>query len=149
MSTPSTTTIYDLVLMLDAAAPSDARSKIAGDVEAQIKAGGGEITSTKEWGERKLTYEIDHRDSADYRLLQFEAPPTLIESLSRALRITDGVVRARIIKSEQGSTPPDSAAPPPLATVTDTTAPAVVEAIVEEEVVVAAEYEPAVEADKS
>ena len=58
-----------------------------------------------------MAYRINHQPDADYHLLQFKAPPTLIETLSHDLRITDGVVRFRVIKNLPGTPPaPDSAA---------------------------------------
>ena len=49
-------------------------------------------------------------------VLQFEAPPTLIETLSHDLRITDGVVRFRVIKNLPGTPPAPDSAPPVVAT---------------------------------
>ncbi len=56
---------------------------------------------------------INHQPDADYHLLQFTGPPTLIETLSHDLRITDGVVRFRVIKNLPG-TPAAPESPPPV-----------------------------------
>src|SRR5205807_8233033 len=66
-----------------------------------------------DWGRRPLAYEIRHQPDAEYRLLQFKAPGTLIDDLSHTLRITDGVVRFRVIKNRPG-TPPAPSSPPPV-----------------------------------
>jgi ribosomal protein S6 len=60
-----------------------------------------------------MAYRIRHQPDADYHLLQFTAPPTLIETLSHDLRITDGVVRFRVIKNLPG-TPAAPESPPPV-----------------------------------
>jgi hypothetical protein len=55
------------------------------------------------WGERPLAYPIEKKASAEYHLLQFHVGDVeLLASLSRTLRITDGVVRSRIIKLKPG-----------------------------------------------
>ena len=44
-----------------------------------------------------------HTADAEYHLLQFSGPPALVETLSYNLKITDGVVRHRIIKVTPGT----------------------------------------------
>ena len=62
----------------------------------------GDAVGEQPWGVRALAYEIDHRTQAEYHLLQFSGPPALIASLEHTLRITDGVVRHRVIKLPRG-----------------------------------------------
>ncbi len=105
MAAPAPT--YDLMLLLDPKADDATREKIRADVTSSIEAG-GTIVSSHDFGSRKLAYEIDHEGEAEYDLLQFEGPVTLLENLNRSLRITDGVVRFRIIKVRPGTpAPPD------------------------------------------
>ena len=66
---------------------------LAGDV---LRLAGGSIERNDDWGRRPLAYEIRHNPDAEYHLLQFRSPPTLIEELSHTLRITDGVLRFRM-----------------------------------------------------
>jgi Ribosomal protein S6 len=61
-----------------------------------------------------MAYEIDHRPEADYRLYQFNGDNALLERLNQRLRITDAVLRFRIIKVKPGQPtppPPDQQAP--------------------------------------
>jgi small subunit ribosomal protein S6 len=105
--------IYDLMLMLSTSAEDEQRAKILADVEAAIARAGGSVERNDDWGRRPMAYEIRHQPDAEYHLLQFKAPPTLIEDLSHTLRITDGVVRVRVIKVRPG-TPPAPSSPPPV-----------------------------------
>jgi small subunit ribosomal protein S6 len=97
--------LYDLVLLLDTEAEDDRRAKILADVEAAIAAA-GEVVGTHDWGRRALAYEIRHKPDAEYHLVQFHATPELLAELHRTLRITDGVVRWRIIKLRPGTPGP-------------------------------------------
>jgi small subunit ribosomal protein S6 len=100
MTRPAPT--YDLVLLLDPEAPQDARAKIVADARAAIEAQ-GELLRHDEWGERALAYPIQRKTSAVYHLLQFHAAGSgLLEGLNRSLRITDGIVRFRLIKLKPG-----------------------------------------------
>ena len=103
--------LYDLMLLLDTSAPEEQRKKILSDVESAISSS-GTIVSDHDWGTRALAYEIRHRTDAEYHLLQFHGPPELLANLQRTLRITDGVVRFRLIKLAPGTAgPPDPPRP--------------------------------------
>ena len=97
--------IYDLVLLLDLAAADDVRAKALADTRAQVEAG-GELVLEQSWGTRALAYPSEHRDQAEYHLLQLHGDGPLIEALERNLRIADGVLRHRIIKLAPGTPPP-------------------------------------------
>jgi small subunit ribosomal protein S6 len=100
MTLPAPT--YDLVLVLDPQSEEDARAKIVADTRSAIEAG-GELLRHDEWGERALTYPIDKHANGEYHLLQFHRAGTeLLSGLDRTLRITDGVLRFRIIKLKPG-----------------------------------------------
>ena len=100
MTLPAPT--YDLVLMLDPQAEESTRAKIVADTRSTVEAQ-GELLRYDEWGERPLTYPIEKKASAEYHLMQFHAAsPELLSGLDRTLRITDGVVRFRIIKLKPG-----------------------------------------------
>ena len=108
--------LYDLVLLLSTSAPEEQRAKILSDVESAITGAEGSIERRDDWGQRPMAYRIRHQPDAEYHLLQFTAPPTLIEPLSHDLRITDGVVRFRVIKNLPGTPPAPESAPPVVAT---------------------------------
>jgi small subunit ribosomal protein S6 len=105
--------LYDLMLLLSTGAPDEQRTKILSDVESAITGAGGSIERKDDWGQRPTAYRIRHQPDADYHLLQFTSPPSLIETLSHDLRITDGVVRFRVIKNLPG-TPAAPESPPPV-----------------------------------
>jgi small subunit ribosomal protein S6 len=111
--------IYDLILLLDLSVDDERRAKIVADARAAIVAE-GELLGDQDWGTRPLSYEIDHREAAAYHLLQFHGPASLIAALEHSLRVTDGVVRYRVIKLPAGSTPVAASAPP-LASPAETT----------------------------
>jgi small subunit ribosomal protein S6 len=102
--------LYDLVLMLDPNAPEGRGEQILGDVRSMIESGGTPV-GEHDWGLRKMTFEIRHRPDAHYTLFQFEGENDLLERLDHALKITDGVLRFRIIRVKPGSPPPPEPRP--------------------------------------
>jgi len=100
MTLPAPT--YDLMILLDPQVEESTRAKIVADARTAIEAQ-GELLRHDEWGERPLSYPIERKTSADYHLFQFHAASAeLLAALNRSLRITDGIVRFRIIKLKPG-----------------------------------------------
>ena len=99
--------IYDLTLLLDSAVEAERREQIVADV-ADLIDRTGEFIGRHDWGSRQTAYEVRKRADADYHLIQFRGPSTLLEQLDHNLKITDGVLRFRIIKLRPGTPePPD------------------------------------------
>lgn len=97
--------------MLDPGQEAPARDALAQEARGQIEAA-GTLKHENNWGLRKMAFEIEQRNEADYRWFRFEAPTELLEKLDHNLKIADGVLRFRIFKV-------DPAAPvmaPPAAT---------------------------------
>ena len=99
--------VYDLILLLDPETQEERRTNILASLEQVIERQ-GTIVSRHDWGLRPTAYEIHKRAEADYHLLQFQGPSELLNQLTHALKITDGVNRFRIIKLHKGTPgPPD------------------------------------------
>jgi small subunit ribosomal protein S6 len=97
--------VYDLVLLLDTQADDERRTEILDNVQAAIEKS-GEVVGRHDWGVRPTVYEIHKRPDADYHLFQFHGGVELLEQLDHTLKITDGVLRFRIIKLREGTPPP-------------------------------------------
>jgi small subunit ribosomal protein S6 len=108
---------YELVLMLDPGQDAAARDAVANEAKSQIEAS-GTLKHENVWGLRKMAYEINRRNEADYRWFRFEAPTELLEQLDHNLKIADGVLRFRIFKVDPDTpvvVPPTTSAPGPAA----------------------------------
>jgi small subunit ribosomal protein S6 len=106
---------YELVLMLDPGQDAAARDAVANEAKSQIEAA-GTLKHENVWGLRKMAYEINRRNEADYRWFRFEAPTELLEQLDHNLKIADGVLRFRIFKVDADTpvvVPPATSAPGP------------------------------------
>ena len=97
--------LYDLMLLLDPNVADERRAEIVDGVRGMIESG-GTLVGQHEWGTRKIAFEINHRPDAEYHLFQLEGDPALLDRLSHTLKITDGVLRHRIIRLKPGSPPP-------------------------------------------
>jgi small subunit ribosomal protein S6 len=102
--------IYDLNLLLDSGLDEDRREKILADVETMI-VDRGELLGSHDWGVRPTAYEVRKHTDASYHLIQFHATRELLEALDHSLKITDGVVRYRVIKLRPGTPAPPEQRP--------------------------------------
>jgi len=103
--------------MLDPGQDAAARDAVANEAKGQIEAAGA-LKHENVWGLRKMAYEINKRNEADYRWFRFEAPTELLEQLDHNLKIADGVLRFRIFKVDADTpvvVPPATSAPGPAA----------------------------------
>jgi small subunit ribosomal protein S6 len=99
--------------MLDPSPDEAGRDALAQDVRGRIE-GKGTLKHENKWGLRKMAYEIEQRNEADYRWFRFEAPTELLDELNHNLKIADDVLRFRIFKVDADSpvmVPPAVAAP--------------------------------------
>ena len=99
-----------MILMLDPDTGDEQREKIAGDVKSKLESG-GEILHEANWGMRKMAYLIEKHESSEYRFFRFNGEKILLDDLDHSLKITDGVLRFRIFKSEPDApviVPPDT-----------------------------------------
>ncbi len=102
--------IYDLNLLLDSSLDEDRSEKILADVETMIVER-GELLGSHDWGIRPTAYEVRKHADASYHLIQFHATPELLQALDHALKITDGVLRYRVIKLKPGTPAPPEQRP--------------------------------------
>src|SRR3954447_17141788 len=108
--------VYDLVLLLDTTIEQERRDTILANVEDAIDRA-GELVGRHDWGNRHTIYEVRKHSEADYHLIQFRGSPALLEQLDHNLKITDGILRLRIIKIRPGPPPPPDLRPAAMAAV--------------------------------
>jgi small subunit ribosomal protein S6 len=99
--------------MLDPGPDEAGRDALAQEVRGRIE-GKGTLKHENKWGLRKMAYEIEQRNEADYRWYRFEGSNELLDELNHNLRIADGVLRFRIFKVDADApvmVPPAVAAP--------------------------------------
>ena len=88
---------YELLFFVAPNIDDETRLATMKRIETTIAQGEGKIDNVEEWGKRKLAYEINGLNEGNYTLIDFHADPANIAELDRVLRITDAVVRHKIV----------------------------------------------------
>lgn len=58
-----------------------------------IRAGGGEVASSEQWGLRNLTYRINKNRKGHYVHMRIEAPSDAIVEMERTMRLNEDIIR--------------------------------------------------------
>lgn len=70
---------------------------------AVITKDGGTIEKTDIWGKRKLAYEIEKKSEGIYAVVNFTATPATAQELDRQLRLSEAVLRTKILRADEAS----------------------------------------------
>lgn len=83
---------------------SDAQMKEAVEkFKDLLKNQGAEIVNEEDWGLKKLAYNIDKKSTGFYTFLEFNADPSVIESLEVNFRRDERVVRFLTVRQDKFS----------------------------------------------
>jgi small subunit ribosomal protein S6 len=59
---------------------------------------GGSVDKVDQWGKRAFAYEIDHMTEGYYTVVDFDISSEGLVELERQLRLTDSVVRHKVVR---------------------------------------------------
>ena len=91
---------YDLVSIVRPTAVDTVVESIHKSKSELISNGGGTVSEQGVWQKRKLAYESDTFKDGIYTITTFEAPSEVPAELDRVLKISDDVIRHKVLKME-------------------------------------------------
>nr|WP_157157673.1 30S ribosomal protein S6 [Diaminobutyricimonas sp. LJ205] len=92
---------YELMVILD---PEIDERTVAPSLDkflGVIRADGGTIDNVDIWGRRKLAYEINKKSEGIYAVVQLTAEPTSVNELDRQLKLSEAVMRTKVLRAEE------------------------------------------------
>jgi small subunit ribosomal protein S6 len=92
------TNVYEAMFILDSNRYARERAALPGEIEAMIKAGGGEVLVSRLWEERRLAYAIGQHRKGTYWLIYFRGPSSIVDPLNRQCEIHEGILRQLVLK---------------------------------------------------
>lgn len=84
---------YESVIIINAALEDPQIEKIITSIKQNIINLGGELTSSEDWGRKRLAYNINNAKSGYYLVTRFIAPTSIISEFERTLRLDENVIR--------------------------------------------------------
>jgi small subunit ribosomal protein S6 len=73
-----------------------------------VRAQGGQVTKTEQWGLRSLAYRINKNKKGHYVLFNLDAPPAAVTELERNMRINEDILRFLTVRVEEHETGPSA-----------------------------------------
>ena len=93
---------YELMVILD---PEIDERTVAPSLDKflnVIRTDGGSIDSVDIWGRRRLAYEINKKTEGIYAVVDFTAEPATTTELDRQLKLSEAVMRTKVLRAEEG-----------------------------------------------
>ena len=91
---------YELLFVLDPSLDEEAKASLVERIKEVINAG-GEAGEADVWGDRKLAYSINKKNTGYYVVIPFKAEADLPKELDRRLRINENVMRHIIVCQDE------------------------------------------------
>ena len=89
---------YELLLILSASKEEGDRDATLEKVTKLLEAKGAVIESVDKWGNKKLAYPINYKDTGYYVLVNLQAEANVPAQVQLQLNITADVVRAMFVR---------------------------------------------------
>ncbi len=92
---------YELMVILD---PEVDERTIAPSLEKFLNVitnDGGTIENVDIWGRRRLAYEINKKAEGIYAVVNFTAAPSSTTELDRQLKLSEAVMRTKVLRAEE------------------------------------------------
>jgi len=92
------TRAYELMIIIDGDQEDTMVDEVVSTVDTWIQEQSGQVAKTDKWGKRRFAYEINHKNEGHYVVLEMTTGQVDMEPLERVLRLTDEVVRHKLIR---------------------------------------------------
>jgi len=66
-----------------------------------VTTNGGKIDNVDIWGRRRLAYEIQKKSEGVYAVVNFTAEPATTVELERQLRLSESVMRTKVLRADE------------------------------------------------
>ena len=91
---------YDVVSIMRPTLDDQAIDSIHKSISEIIENNDGKVIEQGVWQKRKLAYQVEGHKEGIYTITTFEGPPGLPNEVDRVLKISDDVIRHKVLKVE-------------------------------------------------
>ncbi len=92
---------YEIMYIIRPNIEDEAKKALIERFSGILTDNGAEISETKDWGKRRLAYEINDFRDGYYQILQVNAEPAAVDEFSRLAKISEDIIRHIVIKNEK------------------------------------------------
>ncbi|MDQ0228142.1 30S ribosomal protein S6 [Bacillus sp. 7586-K] len=91
---------YEIMYIIRPNIEDEAKKALVERFNSVLSDNGAELTEVKEWGKRRLAYEINDFRDGYYMLLQVNAEAAAVQEFDRLAKISEDIIRHIVVKKE-------------------------------------------------
>lgn len=92
---------YEIMYIIRPNIEDEAKKAVVERFDNILTTQGAEIIESKDWGKRRLAYEIEDFRDGFYRLVTVNASPEAVQEFDRLAKISGDIIRHIVIKEEE------------------------------------------------
>lgn len=91
---------YEIMYIIRPTVEDEAKKALIERFDEVLTSNGAENIESKEWGKRRLAYEIDDLREGFYQLIKLNAETIAIDEFTRLANINEDIIRHMIVRIE-------------------------------------------------
>ncbi|MEK5009552.1 30S ribosomal protein S6 [Bacillus sp. FSL K6-3312] len=91
---------YEVMYIIRPTVDDDAKKAVIERFNNVLTSNGAEITGTKDWGKRRLSYEINDFREGFYQIVNVQSDAAAVQEFDRLAKISDDIIRHIVVKEE-------------------------------------------------
>ncbi|MGF9963844.1 30S ribosomal protein S6 [Bacillus rhizoplanae] len=92
---------YEIMYIIRPNMEEEAQKALVERFAGVLTDNGAEIINTKDWGKRRLAYEINDLRDGFYMILNVNSNPEAITEFDRLAKISEDIIRHIVVKNEE------------------------------------------------
>ncbi|MCP4452281.1 MAG: 30S ribosomal protein S6 [Planctomycetes bacterium] len=96
----TTKKLYEAMFLVDSAQAGSDWDGTMATINRVLERAEAEVVTTRKWADRKLAYEIEHKNRGTYVLCFFKADPSKISGMEKDVLLSEKIMRAMITSTE-------------------------------------------------
>lgn len=92
---------YEIMYIIRPNIEDEAKKTVVERFDNVLATQGAEVIESKDWGKRRLAYEIEDFRDGFYRLVTVNASPEAVQEFDRLAKISGDIIRHIVIKEEE------------------------------------------------
>ena len=94
---PKQPVLYEAMYIVDSALDEAALEGIVSTLEQHLQNLGGELVATREFGRRRLAFEIDGHTAGTYMITYFKSFGDVVDEVKHEMHLIEGIVRGIVV----------------------------------------------------
>lgn len=92
---------YEIMYIIRPNIEEEAKKALVERFDKILTDNGAEIIESKEWGKRRLAYEINDFREGIYHIVNVNATPESVQEFDRLARISEDIIRHLVVKEDE------------------------------------------------